>query len=93
MKLDNLDTKQNLLNRLKRIEGQVRGVQNMIETDRECREILQQLTAIRSAVNGATETFLEEYVSDCLLGPLDGQDPPRDRERIRDVISLFGKLK
>ncbi|MEI8132683.1 MAG: metal-sensitive transcriptional regulator [Leptolinea sp.] len=93
MKLDNLDTRQNLLNRLRRIEGQVRGVQNMLDADRDCREILQQLTAIRSAVNGATQIFLEEYVSDCLLKPNDQTDNQQNREMIREVIGLLGKSK
>jgi CsoR family transcriptional regulator, copper-sensing transcriptional repressor len=93
MKLDNLDTRQNLLNRLRRIEGQVRGVQAMIESDRDCREILQQLTAIRSAVNGATMNFLQEYVSDCLLSPGSEEDSAQQRETIREVINLLSKTK
>ena len=93
MKLDNLDTRQNLLNRLRRIEGQVRGVQAMIESDRDCREILQQLTAIRSAVNGATMNFLQEYVSDCLLSPGNLADSAQQKETIREVINLLSKTK
>ena len=43
MKIQNEKTKQQLMSRLRRIEGQVRGVQNMLNEERECREILQQL--------------------------------------------------
>ena len=61
MKIQNEKTKQQLMSRLRRIEGQVRGVQNMLNEERECREILQQLAAIRSAVQSTSSAFLEQY--------------------------------
>lgn len=89
MAMKNKDTQQKLLSRLKRIEGQVRGVHNMIETDRECREIMQQLTAIRSAVNGVTSLLIQEYASDCLLSP--DSDPERRKEILGNLIDMLDK--
>jgi CsoR family transcriptional regulator, copper-sensing transcriptional repressor len=57
MKLQNQEIKKQLLSRLRRIEGQVRGVQGMIDEERDCQEILQQLSAIRSAVQGTSVIF------------------------------------
>lgn len=78
------------MQRLRRIEGQVRGVQNMVEQERDCREILQQFAAIRSAVQGANLAFLEQYVADCLEGA--ECDDREQRERLaHDLIALLGK--
>ena len=67
MKIQNLETKENLIRRLKRIEGQVRGVQVMLDEERDCQEIMQQLTAIHSAVQSTSRTFLQDYATNCLL--------------------------
>ncbi len=90
MKIQNAETKQQLMSRLRRIEGQVRGVQTMLNEERECREILQQLTAIRSAVQSVSAAFLEQYASDCLLTP--GPDEPQRRlEMVQELINLINK--
>ncbi|MDM7917957.1 MAG: metal-sensitive transcriptional regulator [Methanosarcina sp.] len=91
MKLENPESKRNLLNRLKRIEGQVRGVQTMVEDERDCREILQQLSSIRSAVQGASLDFLQEYATECLLHqPI--KDGELQREQlVKDIVMLIGK--
>ncbi len=98
MKLQNKDSKEKLIQRLRRVEGQIRGVENMLEEERDCQEILQQLSAIRSAVQSASRIFLQEYASACLL-ELD-QDTPGEgrwdvrgkREKIvQDMIALLDK--
>jgi DNA-binding FrmR family transcriptional regulator len=89
VKLKNSEAKGHLLSRLRRIEGQVRGVQVMIEEERNCTEILQQLTAIRSAVQGASLELLREYATECLLRQ--GEDPRQREKLVQDVIDLLGK--
>ena len=89
MVIQNQENKQKLLSRLRRIEGQVRGVHHMIESERECREILQQLTAIRSAVNGVTSLLIQQAASDCLLSP--DSDPDRRKELLGGLIDMLDK--
>ena len=67
MKIQNDETKGRLIQRLKRIEGQVRGVQAMLNEERDCREIMQQLTAIYSAVQSTSRVFFRDYASICLM--------------------------
>jgi len=67
MKIQNQEAKAKLIDRLRRIEGQVRGVQGMLEGERDCREIMQQLAAIHSAVQSASRIFLQEYATSCLI--------------------------
>ena len=76
--------------RLRRIEGQIRGVQNMVDEDRDCREIVQQLAAIRSAVQGATAMFVQKYVSDC-VADMGQMDPAAREKQISELVTMLGK--
>ena len=66
-RLKSAEAKDKIKQRLRRIEGQVRGIQAMLDEERECREIMQQLVAIRSALQGVNRIFLQEYAGECLL--------------------------
>lgn len=85
------------MQRLHRIEGQVRGVVNMLDQERDCREIIQQLSAIQSALQGASRVFLQEYASACLANLDDNPassviELAAKRERVvQDMLVLFGK--
>jgi DNA-binding FrmR family transcriptional regulator len=66
MKLTDPSAKADLLGRVRRLEGQARGVARMIEEDRDCGEILQQLAAVRSAAHQATVALVRNYASECV---------------------------
>ena len=55
-----------ILNRLKRIEGQVKGIQKMVEDDRYCVDILVQISAIRSAIDNVGTMILENHIKGCV---------------------------
>ncbi len=67
VKLADAFAKADLLRRVRRIEGQARGVARMIEEDRDCREILQQLAAVRSAAHQATVALVRAYATECVV--------------------------
>ena len=91
MKLQDQNAKQGLIRRLRRIEGQLRGVQTMVDEERDCQEILQQLSAIRSAVQGASLAFLEQYVTSCLLEDAPGEQRGQREKLSRELVALLGK--
>jgi DNA-binding FrmR family transcriptional regulator len=99
MKLQNPDVKETLIRRLRRIEGQVRGVQGMLSEERDCREVMQQLAAIHSAVEGASRFFLQEYATACLVemeeippGAGRSADLQKRREQlVQDMLALLSK--
>jgi CsoR family transcriptional regulator, copper-sensing transcriptional repressor len=92
MKIQNLEAKEKLAQRLRRIEGQVRGVQHMIDEERDCGEIMQQLSAVRSAVQSVSRIFLQEYASSCLLEMEAGDDNHSKREKmVHEMITLLDK--
>ena len=90
MKVQTPATKDELQKRLRRIEGQVRGVQKMLDEERDCHETIQQLAAIRSAVQGASLIFMQQYASDCLLNA-DNSDQATRSMLVDDLIGLLGK--
>lgn len=66
MELGPVELKAELTTRLRRIEGQVRGVQRMVEEDRDCPEILQQMAAIRAAIHQASLLLARSYAAHCI---------------------------
>jgi len=76
-----------LKKRLSRIEGQVRGVSKMIESGRDCREVIQQLTAIRSAVQQVSLMVARTYAAGCLLPSQADQNPEELLDGLIDVLS------
>ena len=66
MKIDNQTTQKDLVSRLNRLEGQVHGITRMVQENRDCTEIMQQLSAARSALHGATLVFLRDSVNQCM---------------------------
>lgn len=68
----------NLITRLSRIEGQVRGVKNMVEEERYCVDILNQVSAIQSALNGFSKELLSSHIHTCVVNDI--------REGKEDVV-------
>ena len=77
-----------LMNRLKRIEGQVRGVQKMLENDAYCPDILVQVSAITSALNSFNKVLLAEHIRSCVADDIrDGRD-----EVIDELVATLQKM-
>jgi CsoR family transcriptional regulator, copper-sensing transcriptional repressor len=98
MKIQNLETIEDLIRRLKRIEGQVRGIQTMLNEERDCREIMQQLTAIHAAVQSTSRIFLQDYATACLMemdknfqDPSEPQKQGRREKMVQEMIQLLDK--
>jgi len=72
--------------RLKRVEGQARGLQKMLDEARSCEEILTQLSAMRSAIGSIATILMVENLEACLL---DGRDVPSAQEAIARAKKLF----
>lgn len=82
------EVSRDLLVRLRRIEGQVRGLQRMIEEENECSQILNQVAAVRSALNRVGMIIFQHHSRECILKAVDqGQT-----ESIDEIVSLMGRL-
>ena len=74
-----------ILNRLKRLEGQVRGLQRMIEEERPCHEVLTLLSGVRSALNATGDAVLEDYLDRCAVDLRTGET---DIEQLVTAVKL-----
>jgi DNA-binding FrmR family transcriptional regulator len=83
------DVKSDLLIRLRRIEGQVGGVQRMLEADRDCQDVLQQLSAIRSALQTASLVFARRYALQCIH---DIEGGVTDEQLVDQLMSVLSKV-
>ena len=83
--------KSDLLRRLRKIEGQVRGVQRMIEEDRYCMDILVQLAAIKSATNNIGLAILEGHTKSCVSNAIRSGDGEQAINEMMEVLRSFVK--
>jgi len=85
------EIRRKVIARLRRIEGQVRGVQRMIEEDADCGEILNQIAAIKSAVHHAGIIMFENHAQECIAKSLQNGDHDEHFEEIVKVMGRFIK--
>jgi DNA-binding FrmR family transcriptional regulator len=77
---------QDALNRLKNIEGHVRGIERMIINDTYCIDVIRQIYAVQAALNKVSTIILDEHLNSCLITAVKGEDPS-ERERVLKEIS------
>ena len=79
------------MTRLKRSEGQLRGIQKTMEEERDCVDIITQLTAVGSSVNRIIELMMTENLIACINDPL--EDPQVQKERLEKAVKYLIKRK
>ena len=84
-------TKSKYITRLKRSEGQLRGIQKMMEEERDCVDIITQLTAVRSSVDRIIELMITENLTACINEPLG--DLQAQKERLEKAVKYLIKRK
>lgn len=85
------DSKPKLLNRLHRIEGQVRGVARMVEEDRYCIDVLTQLQAIRAALARVETEMLKNHLDHCIEGAIIAGDVAEQRKKATELVQLLDR--
>ena len=85
------DTKPKVLNRLSRIEGQVRGIARMVEDDRYCVDLLTQLQAVRAAHHRVETEVLRDHLDHCVMGAMTGDDPEDRKAKAGELIELLAR--
>ena len=85
------EDKPKLLNRLNRIEGQVRGVARMVEEDRYCIDILTQIRALKAAISKVESELLRAHLEHCVVGAMASGDPAEQRRKADELIELLDR--
>lgn len=85
--------RQQALQRLKRIEGQVRGIQRMVEQDRYCVDILTQTSAVAAALHGVEDLVMENHLNTCVADAMKSDDPAQKSEKVKEVLTVITKFR
>ena len=84
--------KEGLVKRLHRIEGQVRGIERMVEEDRYCIDILTQIAAVNTALESLAFQILDEHVRHCVAGALSSGDEEAAREKTEELLEAVQRF-
>jgi len=84
---------QKTINRLKRAEGQIRGIIKMLDNGRYCIDILTQMQAVKSALAKAESEILKDHANSCVAEAIMSGDPKAQHQKVSELVDLFDKLK
>lgn len=85
--------KPQLVNRLNRVEGQVRGITRMVEEDRYCIDVLTQIRAVRAALAKVESELLKTHLDHCIEGAIVSGDAAEQRKKAAELIELLGRIE
>jgi len=88
----NTDTKQELLKRLSRAEGQMAAIRRMVEADEGCVDVLLQISAVRGALSKAGQVLLGSHIETCVSDALTDGDEAARRRQVDDLMEVFGRF-
>jgi len=84
-------SKEQLLARLRRVEGQIRGLQQMVEADRYCIDVLTQISAVTKALQSVAVGMLDEHLRHCVADAVLAGGPEGDR-KLAEATEAIGRL-
>jgi CsoR family transcriptional regulator, copper-sensing transcriptional repressor len=87
-----IEHKIDALTRLRRIEGQVKGLHKMVEEERYCVDVLQQLAAVQEALRGVTKVIMRNYLETCATNALRSGDAEEARAIYDDLMRVIFKF-
>ena len=86
------ESREQVEKRIRRIAGQVAGIERMIEQDRYCVDILLQVAAVRAALDGMGKLLLRSHVETCVSEALTSGRPKERKEKISELMEVFSKF-
>jgi DNA-binding FrmR family transcriptional regulator len=87
------DTKKSCLSRLNRVEGQVRGLANMVEGDRYCIDVVTQVQAIIAALKKVEGEILKDHISHCVEHAIKSGDKKAQREKVQELVQTLARAR
>lgn len=77
------------LNRLKTVEGHIRGIIRMVEEDAYCIDVMRQIQAVQSALNKISVGILEDHLNHCVTTAIRGEDPSERERVLKEITDVF----
>ncbi len=82
-------TTADVINRLKSVEGHIRGIERMVEQDVYCIDIIRQVQAVQAALNKVSGIVLENHLNSCLISAVRGDDPVEQQRALWEISEVF----
>jgi len=86
------EIKRSVLNRLKRIEGQIRGLQRMVEEERYCADVITQVSSVQEALRGTAKSLLHNHLKHCATSALKSGDATQAEAMYSELMELMGRV-
>ena len=86
------DSKAKALGRLRRIEGQVQGIQRMLEQDKYCVDVLLQLTAVQGAVEQVQKLVLGQHIATCVSDAMRSGNARERQRKVEELLDVFARF-
>ena len=77
------------LQRMKTIEGHLRGVIRMLEEDAYCIDVIRQIQAVESALNKVSGLILDQHLNSCVITAVKGEDPAERQRVLKEILEVF----
>ena len=87
------EQREKIRNRLRRIEGQIAGIARMIDDDRYCVDILNQTSAVVSAIRNVENLVMENHLNTCVVDAVRSGDPTEQAEKTAEIMDILGKYR
>jgi DNA-binding FrmR family transcriptional regulator len=87
------NAKTSVLRRLKRIEGQVRGLGRMVEDDRYCIDVVTQVAAVRAALRAVEEEILRDHAASCVAHAISSGNQREQRRKVAELIDVLARSR
>lgn len=87
------EKRRKIVNRLRRIEGQVAGLARMVEDNRYCIDILTQVQAVKSALSKVEDAVLSDHAAHCVAAAIKSGDADDQHAKFSELVDLIGKVK
>lgn len=84
-------SKDAVLKRLNRVEGQVRGLSRMVEEDRYCIDVITQISAVRAALRRVEEELIQDHVGHCVQHAIESGDKTEQRKKIAELVETLSR--
>jgi DNA-binding FrmR family transcriptional regulator len=87
------EVKDKVDSRLAKIEGQVKGIRNMVQNDRYCVDILLQLSAVISALKKVEDMIMENHLNTCVADAMKSDDEAQQKQKIKELMDVMAKFR
>ncbi len=84
-----MEKKKDVLNRLKSVEGHIRGIQRMVDEDAYCMDIVKQVKAVQQALERVSALTLENHLNTCVVTAIRSEDANEQERKVEEIMDLF----